>query len=168
MSLERVDHGVRKIEMALVVVAWLVTLFVTFMIVTDISMRFLLHRPLPASWEISETLMPYIVMFGLAYTLTLNVHVRVTIVIDRLPTTMRRVCDLFGYLLSFGMCLILTYWSWLRFWESYLIDEMILAAIEIPWWIGKFGMPVAFAMFATRYMILILLTITQTENQKKE
>lgn len=156
MSLRKIDFALLKIERVQLVCSWIVTLFVTFMLVTDISMRFLFDQPLPASFEISEVLMPYIVMFGFAYALTTNVHVRVTLVTDRLSNRLQAVCEVFSYAVSFVVCAVLAYWSWGQFWESFVIREEILAAIKVPWWVGKFGMPAAFAMLAFRYLILFV------------
>jgi TRAP-type C4-dicarboxylate transport system permease small subunit len=163
MTFKKIDLALQWGEKSLVVISWIATLFVTFMIVTDILLRFFFNLPLPASWEMSEVIMPYIVMFGFAYTLTIGVHVRVSLVVDRLPPKVQLVCDKFRNILSFAMCLLLTYWSWLRFWESFLIDEEILAAIQIPWWFGKLGMPIAFAMFATRYLTLFIAKSMQKQ-----
>jgi TRAP-type mannitol/chloroaromatic compound transport system permease small subunit len=154
--LNRFDQKLKKIEKIQIAVSWLVTLFVTLMLVTDILLRFLFNYPLRAAWETSEVLMPYIVMFGFAHTLTTNVHVRVSLVTDRFPKKIRSGFETFGYLLSLTMCVLLTYWSWLRFWESFVIGEEILAAVRIPWWIGKLGMPLSFATFGGRYLLLVL------------
>jgi TRAP-type C4-dicarboxylate transport system permease small subunit len=143
------------VEKIQVVCSWVTTLFVTFLIVTDIFLRFFFNRPLPATWEISEVIMPYIVLFAFAYALTTNVHVRVSLLTDRLPKKGRITCDMVSNLLSLGLCLMLTYWSGLRFWTSFLSGEEILAAVKIPWWIGKFGMPAAFATFGLRYIVII-------------
>ncbi len=159
MPLQGIEKTLQQIEKGEVVISWSATLFVTFMLVLDISLRFFLNRPLAASWEISEVIMPYIVMFGFAYTLTKNVHIQVTIVADRLPPKLRVPCEFFRDMISLAMCVLLTYWSWLRFWESFVMNEEILAAIWIPWWLGKLGMPLAFCSFGIRFMINILYTL---------
>jgi len=156
MSLQRIDKVLLKIERAQLTCSWGVTLAVTFMLVADIFMRFVFNRPLPASYEISEVLMPYIVMFGFAYALTTNVHVRVTLVTDRFSEKVQAGFEAIANVVSFVVCAVLAYCSWGHFWESFVIREEILAAIKIPWWVGKFGMPMAFAMLALRYLFLIL------------
>jgi TRAP-type C4-dicarboxylate transport system permease small subunit len=156
MVLRKVDTGLKRIERLLVVGSWLTTLFVTGMLVADIFLRFLFNHPLPASWEISEVAMSYIGMLGFACALTTNVHVRVSMVIDRLPPRPQLICRIFSNAISFPMCTLMTIWSWSRFWESLVMNEEILAAIKVPFWIGKFGMPVAFLILAARYLLMII------------
>jgi len=159
MMLVKIDGVLQKIEKTKIICSWLTTLFVTFMIVLDILLRFLFNHPLPASWEISEVLMPYIVIFGFAYTLTKNFHIRVSIITDHLPSKVQFSCRAFANVISFIMCVMLSYWSWLRFWESFMIKEEILAPISIPWWFGKLAMPMAFGTFGARYIMDLILDI---------
>ena len=154
--LKRIDNGIVGIEKVLTALSWMVALFVTLMIVTDVFLRFVFNHPLPASWEISEICMPFIVFFPFAHTLRIDGHVRVSLVKDRVPEKVRLGFDLFAQIVSFLICAILTYYSWGRFWESFKMDEEILAAIRLPWWVGKGAMPIGFGMFAIRYLLQIL------------
>ncbi len=156
----KADAMLVKMEIALTHISWLVCLAVTLMIVTDIVMRFFFNQPLPASWEISEISMPYIVFFPFAYTLTVDAHVKVSLVRDRMPGRIQWSFDLLATFVSFVFCSMLAYWSWLRFWDSYLVKEEILAAIQLPWWVGKFAMPVGMGMFAIRYFVQFFRKMT--------
>ncbi len=156
MSTEKSEKMIVSVERAMMSLSWIITLFVTIMLVADISVRFLFGKPLPASYEISEVLMPYIVMFAFPYALTMSIHVRVTLLTDRLSRKAQLYCEILGNTLSLIMCVLLTYWSWLRFWESFLIGEEILAPVSIPWWIGKLGMPIAFGMFGLRFFLKLI------------
>jgi len=85
MGLAKVDVTLQKVEKGLTDISWIVCVFLTFMIVIDVTLRFFFNRPLPASWEISEILMPYIVFFPFAFTSTVNAHVRVNLIQDLMP-----------------------------------------------------------------------------------
>lgn len=139
------------IEKVLTVISWSVTLFITFMIVIDVFLRSTLNKPLPASWEISEVIMPYIVFCALAMALNEGAHVKVSIVTNLLPARGKYLCAIFSNLFAICICVPFAYYSWLRFWHSFLIREEILAAIKIPWWLGKFAMPIGLAAFCARY-----------------
>ncbi len=153
MALEKMDHAFQKVEKYLMFVSWIATLFITFMIIIDIFLRFVFNQPLPATWEMSEVVMPYIVLFALSYTLAKDVHVRMYLVTNLLPPKARWGCELFSIVISIVFCAMMTYWSWLFFWESYSIGEDMLAAIKIPWWLGKFAMPVGMAAFSIRFIL---------------
>jgi TRAP-type C4-dicarboxylate transport system permease small subunit len=160
MVIQKADAGLKRIERMLVIGSWLATLFVAGMLIIDIFLRAVFNQPLPASWEISEVAMSYICMLGFACALTTNVHVRVSMVIDRLAPKPKLFCRILSNAISFPMCALITIWSWLRFWESFLMNEEILAAIKIPFWVGKFVMPVAFLMLTVRYLLMIIQDLT--------
>jgi TRAP-type C4-dicarboxylate transport system permease small subunit len=155
----RLNIVLEKIEKGMTVVSWSVTLFITFMIVIDVFLRFIFNKPLPASWEISEVIMPYIVFFALARALSVGAHVQVTIVTNLLSNKGQVACNVFANLFSFCVCALCTYWSWLRFWESFSIREEILAAIPIPWWAGKFAMPVGMGIFCLQYLLNLAMNV---------
>lgn len=158
--LHKIDMGIEHIEKVLIALSWVVSLFVTLMIVVDVFLRFVFNHPLPASWEVSEICMPMIVFFAFAYTLRIDGHVRVSLVKDRVPRRVRLGFDLFAQTISFLTCAILTYYSWIRFWESFKMNEEILAAIRLPWWVGKGAMPIGFGLFAVGYLLQMLFNLT--------
>ena len=161
MGLAKVDVTLQKVEKGLTDISWIVCVFLTFMIVIDVTLRFFFNRPLPASWEISEILMPYIVFFPFAFTSTVNAHVRVSLVQDLMPKKIQWSFDLISASISFFLCAMLTYWSWVRFWESFVTGEEILAAISLPWWVGKMAMPIGLGMFTVRYLMQFLLKLSR-------
>lgn len=156
MELMRVERRVEQVEKFLSMISWIVALFITFLIVIDVFMRFVFNSPLPATWEMSEVAMPYIVVFGFAYTLKKDAHVRVTLCVERLPPRARFGCEVFRNIISFIICALFTYWSWLLFWDSFAMREEMLAAIYVPWFVGKFAMPVGMGAFAIRYLLQVL------------
>ena len=156
MGLVKIDNGLQHIEKGLMVVSWGMTIGVTLMLVSDVLLRFFFGYPLPASWEISEICMPTIVFFAFAYTLTIGGHVKVTLVWERMSPTVQKIFDIINYSISIFICVLLTYWSWKRFWGSFVTQEEILAAIYIPWWPGKLAMPIGMGFFTIRYALLLL------------
>ena len=149
----RAERQIEQVEKYLSVISWIAALFITFLIIIDVFLRFVFNAPLPATWETSEVVMPYIVFFAFAYTLKKDGHVRVTLFVDRLPPKARFGVEVFRKVVSFGICALFTYWSWLRFWHSFVVREEILAAIYIPWFVGKFAMPIGMGMFAIQYLL---------------
>jgi len=143
----------RRLEKILTVISWSATLFITFITMTDVVLRFFFDNPLPATWEISQIFMPYVVFFAFAETLYRDAHVRVSILTDRFSLINRRRFSVVTGFLTFLFCALITYTSAIRFWKSFITDEEILAAIYVPWWIGKFAMPVGMGSLALRYFL---------------
>jgi TRAP-type C4-dicarboxylate transport system permease small subunit len=147
----KIGGTLRFAQIVLTAVSWIVTIFLTLMIVVDVSGRYFLNRPLPATWEIGEICMPYIIFLPFAYTLSRDNHVRVLLIKNRLSKTLQRRLKYFTDGISLVICALMTYYAWLRFWESYTLREEMMAAVEILWWWGKIAMPIGMGMFTIAY-----------------
>jgi TRAP-type C4-dicarboxylate transport system permease small subunit len=152
------DDICRTVNKFLVYVSSFALIFMACMIVYDVFMRYVFNSPLPASVEASELIEPYVVFLPFAFALYADRHVRVTFITSRFPTRIRLATEIFVYLLCFVFFVIICYYSWLEFWQSYEINETMLAAIKLPWWVGKFSMPVGMAFIAAEAALTILRT----------
>jgi TRAP-type C4-dicarboxylate transport system permease small subunit len=135
-------------------------IFLTLMIVLDVSLRFLFNSPLPASAETTELIMPYIAFGALAYTLGIGSHVRISLLTERTSEKVQRFFEILASLVGFLFCLMLTYKGWLFFWESFVIREEMLAIIKLPWWFGKFSLPLGFFFMTLRFLFNLYLAST--------
>jgi len=157
---DKIGSPVRIAAITLTAFSWVVIIFLTLMIVIDVSGRFFFNRPLPATWELGEICMPYIVFFPFAYTLIRDSHIRVLLIKNQFsPRTQRRM-KFFTDAISLSICALMTYYSWLRFWESYTLDEEMLAAVRILWWWGKIAMPIGMGMFTLAYFLQLFHAAT--------
>jgi TRAP-type C4-dicarboxylate transport system permease small subunit len=157
---QSIGRALRLLNLALVGVASLALLTLTLMIVADTFFRYVFSAPFPASVEISQLIQPYIVFLSLAYALATGSHVRVTFLTKRLKGKLKKWISCIPYVIGLIFFSIMFYMSWLNFRESYRIDETMLAAVTLYWWIGKFAMPLGTAMIAIEcaYQLLLVLT----------
>jgi len=140
-----------------------VTLFLTFMIVVDVTGRYFINKPLPATWEIGELCMPYIVFFPFAYALTSGNHVRVGLVKNLFSTKVQNVFEVITDIISLFICGFMTYYAWLRFADSYSLKEEILAPIFLLWWWGKIAMPIGLAVLTIAFVFQLLFKFFHRE-----
>ena len=159
-SVHPVGKALRFLRMLLVALASLALLSLTLMIVADTFFRFVFATPFPASVEISQLIQPYVVFLPLAYALAAGSHVRVTLLTERMSGTLRKRVALVPYAIGLVFFSIMAYMSWLNFWESFRINETMLAAVTLYWWIGKLAMPLGTGMIALEcvYQLLLLST----------
>ena len=127
--------------------------FLTFMIVYDVFTRFAFNAPLPATVEVSELLMAYIVFLTLGYTLSQGMHIRVTVLFEFIPKSAKVYFDLIAAAFGICFCAWVTYYSWTFFLHSYEIREEMLAVVKLPWYVGKFAMPVGFLFFMIHFIV---------------
>jgi TRAP-type C4-dicarboxylate transport system permease small subunit len=156
-----------KSDRAMINLTGFVLVFLTVMIVVDVSLRTLFNSPLPASAESTELMMPYIAFCTLAYTLSIGSHVRISLLAERLPAKYRVHLEWLASAVGFGFCVLLTYMSWAFFWESFIIHEEMLAVIKLPWWVGKFAMPLGFFFISLRYLFNLVAVTTGRIEQVK-
>jgi TRAP-type C4-dicarboxylate transport system permease small subunit len=158
------QHPIAKVLRALrfisVGAASLSLLCLTLMIVADTFFRYVFSAPFPASVEISQLIQPYVVFLPLAYAMATASHVRVTLLTERIGGKLKLWISCFAYVLGLLFFSIMAYMSGLNFWESFRINETMLAAIKLYWWIGKLAMPLGTAMIAIEcaYQLFLLLT----------
>lgn len=164
--LSRIDHAARIVETTITAFSWMVTIFLTLMIVIDVSGRFFFNRPLPATWELGEICMPYIVFFPFAYALRRDNHVRVLLIRNQFSPGVQRRMKIFTDAISVPICALMTYYSWLRFWDSYSLQEEMLAAVRILWWWGKIAMPIGMGIFTIAYILQLFQSATMDQRKQ--
>ena len=87
------------------------------------------------------------VMLGASWTLKMNEHVRVDLVYGSVGYRKRDWIDLTGGVLFLvPMCIVLLYFSWPWFLESWTGDEMSANAGGMPRWPFKIFLPLGFAL----------------------
>lgn len=131
----------RRVEMLGVLLSGCALTGMAYMITIDVGLRYLFSAPLPASVEISQLLQPYVIFLPMAYTLAVGRHVQVTMVTMMLPTSVQLVLQAFVLIVDAAFFAAITWFAWGKFYDSYVIDEIMLAAVKLPWWVGKFAMP---------------------------
>ena len=128
-------------------------IFLTFLVVVDVAFRYMFNSPIPGATEGTELILPYIVFLALGYTLATGGHVRVTILLSRLGRISKQIAELIDSLIGMAFFGILTYFAWVHFWESFVILEFMMAPIKLPWWVGKFSMPMGFFVIFVQFLL---------------
>ena len=153
-----------------VVLSGTALLVLTVMITADTFFRYVFNAPFPASVEISQLIQPYVVFLPFAFALATGSHVRVSLLTDRVRGRAVKFFDAVPYFCGFVFFGVMTYVGWLKFWESFIINEKMLAAINLYWWSGKFAMPLGMVLITLECLYQFMKVINspargvQTEN----
>lgn len=166
-AIEYFHKFVSLLRIGFVGISGVALLILTFMITADTFFRFVFSAPFPASVEISQLIQPFVIFPPFAYALATNTHVRVTMVTQHFKGRFRKAVELFPFLVGFIFFSILTYVSWLNFWESVSINETMLAAVKLYWWIGKLAMPMGVAMITIECMYQFI-SVLKTHNYENK
>ncbi|MBV9558811.1 MAG: TRAP transporter small permease subunit [Pseudolabrys sp.] len=115
--------------------------------------------------EIQWYLFAVMVLLGGPYTLKMNEHVRVDLVYGMVSERTRIWIDIIGgVLFLLPICVILTYFTWPWFVESWRIGEASSNAGGLIRWPVKLVLPVGFALMALQGISEIIKRIAALEH----
>lgn len=111
--------------------------------------RYLFSASSNAWLEVQWYMFTAMVLLGAPYTLKVNEHVRVDVIYSALPERTRLWIDILGgFAFLLPICLILTYFTWPWFAESWRIGEVSMNAGGLIRWPVKLLLPLGFALMA--------------------
>jgi TRAP-type C4-dicarboxylate transport system permease small subunit len=151
--LQPIKNALNYADRVLILFTGIALVMLTFMITFDVGSRFAFNAPLPATVELSELLMAYIVFLAMGYTLSQGLHIRVSVLFEFIPKSAKVYFDLIAAAVGICFCAMVTYYSWTFFLHSFEIREEMLAVVKLPWYVGKFAMPVGFLFFMIHYIV---------------
>src|SRR5438067_8078777 len=96
-----------RCELALLGIGVLAAFVMMCLTSADALSRYLLNRPIVGAYEITEKyLMVAAIFLGLSYAYRGGVFIRVTFLVDRLPSPLKLAANYFAHLVSLLFCLI--------------------------------------------------------------
>ncbi len=169
-SASRVQVWSERIVHVSAIVSAIGLLILTLLVVVDVASRNVFDKPIDGAVEATELLMPYIVFLSLAFALNRGEHVRVTILVDRMPSRFKTISLVASYALGLVFFGLSGYYAWGFFWKSFISREIMMAIVELPWWVGKFAFPIGFFVMVIALAALLIQTClgTRQEAQLRE
>lgn len=143
-------------------------MMVTMLMVVDAGMRAFFASPIWGMHDIIKIILTWLVFTAFAYALITNTHVRMTLVIDRLPPPVRPKFDILGSLTGALFFAALTYLSTLYFWESWLIKEVPMSPIPAPVWLAKASIPIGSLFMLLSFVVRLLRALRPTVEAVEE
>lgn len=147
-----------------VIANWLV-LLACLISAGNAASRYLLSESSNAWLEIQWYMFAGMVLLGGPYTLKVNEHVRVDLLYGAASERVRIWIDIFGGLLFLlPICVILTYFTWPWFVESWRFNEMSQNAGGLVRWPVKLILPLGFALMTLQGISEIIKRIAALEH----
>lgn len=124
------------------VAGWVFILCAGFVTV-DVLLRNFLGFSSRATTEITGYMLAFGIAWGLAHALATRSHIRIDVLVNRLPLEWRQVLHAFALALMTGFALFIAWCAWLLVDESILFNAKDTSALSIPlvipqglWFIG--------------------------------
>jgi TRAP-type C4-dicarboxylate transport system permease small subunit len=130
--LQLIGRWLARCELALVYASMLAAFAIMCLTSADALSRYLLNRPIIGAYEITEKyLMVAAIYLGLSYAYRGGVFIRVTFLVDRLPSAAKLMAHYVAYLISLAFCLIILVATAQQALRG-LSDDTTLSALPIP------------------------------------
>ena len=102
-------------------------LLIPMMLITagDVIGRAVWSKPIPGTVELSSYMLVFFILLGVAYTQQVKGHVRVSMLVSRLPERVGGVLDVFTTLLSIFIIAILAWQGWVVGIEERTVSDML-------------------------------------------
>lgn len=147
-----------------VIANWLV-LLAAVVSAGNAASRYLFSESSNGWLEIQWYMFTGMVLLGAPYTLRMNEHVRVDLVYGMVSERTRIWIDIIGgVLFLLPICIILTYFTWPWFLESWLQNEQSSNAGGLVRWPVKLLLPLGFCMMAVQGISEIIKRIAALEH----
>lgn len=101
---------------------------------------------IPSADDIAAMFLAAGSFLALAYTLRRGAHIRVTILLHRLPTSLHRPAEIFCLLVASVVTGWMAYYMAESVYFSYVLNDYTIGAVPLPKWIPQIGMAVGFAV----------------------
>lgn len=100
----------------------------------DVTLRYLFNWPIPGSWELTQFMMAIVVAFGLAYCALQKGHVRVELVVSKLPRLARVVMNNIASFAFLSLFILITWRTVPRAlaWIDPMITTVVLSIPVFP------------------------------------
>jgi TRAP-type C4-dicarboxylate transport system permease small subunit len=124
--------------------------------VVDVSLRYFLNAPITGTTEISRLMMIIIVFPALGWCALARKHIRVELIVSRLPPRVQAIVSSITLLAALGTYIIIT---WQSFLESVVVNRQT-SLLQLPFTPFYWVMSVAFAIFCLAIVVLVIEDLT--------
>ncbi len=144
-----------RVERALTVLSAVVVCVMMLLVVTQIMAR-ALRTALPGIVESLELLVVAVVFLGLAYTQSVNGHIRIDVISNQLPVKWRKALEGLLLALALGTFGIMTYVSGEAAYEAWVLGDYREGLIEYPLWPSKVLIPIGVGLLSLRLLAQLI------------
>ena len=87
----------------------IILFILVLMTAVDVSGRYLFSKPLPATYELTQLMFCLIIFFGMSWLAIKKGHIKINLILRRLPKDVRDVLDFMTGLISLIVCIIISW-----------------------------------------------------------
>ena len=123
--LTAIKKWIQRINFYLCLVGMFLLIPMMLLTAGDVIGRAVWARPIPGAVELSSYMLAVFILLGVAYTHQVKGHVRVTMLVSRLPERAGLIMDVMTILLSLFILSILAWQGWVVGMEERTVSDML-------------------------------------------
>ena len=150
-----IENVLSRINTVVVAACGVLLFLFMFMEVGDVTGRYLFLFPIPGTREVGEIVLAWVVFMGWAAVLANNQHIRVLLLVDRLPLRWQAWFELLALFVGLAMIAPIAYYSFDLAVQSFVTKE-IAFTYAMPRWPGKTALFLGSTLFAIQFLIMFL------------
>lgn len=128
----------------------------------DVLGTALLKRPIPTTYEATETLMVLVVFLSLAHLQRTRSHIAVDVVFTRMPPSLKRVIRAASHALAFGFFGLVAWKGWELAWQSLAVGEYAAGLVAFPLYPSKFALAIGATLAAVQALYDLVIESRDT------
>lgn len=117
---------------------------------------------IPSYAELAGFFLASSTFFALSYTLRAGGHIRVSLVIEKLPAAVRRWTDVLCYAFAATIAGVFSYWAVMQVLESARFGDVVPGIIRIPLWIPQTSVAAGAVILTIALIDGLILTLRGT------
>lgn len=124
-----------------------------FLVCANAFTRKLFNAPITGAMELTEALMPVVILLPMAFTQYRDGHIRATLLVDRVPPVPRRWMRTLMLVVAAAFFYWVTYATWGYALRSWNVGETAWGSIRFPIWPSKFMVTFGAALLAVQFTL---------------
>lgn len=145
--------------------AWAVVVSIAAMVISiwiSVFTRYVMGDAIPWGEQVAKYLMIWAAMIGSSLAVREGAHIAVTIVVDRFPPMLAKICSVTAFILSGVFLIVAVYYGY--FWAAGASIQTDPSVWDMPLSIPYFAIPVGSALMLLQLMLTLVIFLEKYED----
>lgn len=126
------------------------------MLTYEVVARYFFIKPTIWAAELSQLCLIWGCLLAMGWVLTLRRHITVNAVTGLLPPGAQRLCAAFSLLVLIVFSVIVTWYGWDIFHDSWQRGRTTGSLLDLPAWVAELSVPVGFALLTLQALVELI------------
>ncbi len=136
-------------------------LLITLLILVEVFLRSFFNKSTLICDEYSAYMFVWLVMMGLAYTFKTDGHIRINLILSKIPDKWKKIFEIWALTVAFGILIYSFYHSFYMVLETYRLDMRADTIAETPLYLPEIALPLGYLLFILQLITKLIKNLTK-------